>query len=156
MEYEVKRIALAAAGAAVMGLAACSHSAAPAVPAAAAAPVSHGSVSVPVSCGQQYRAWEHGPGNGLIAAIHAVSVAGTAGDPQVLTVALTNAGPAVARGARHPVPACADPRGYWNVLLMHVNAAVASKASASSVRAAMQDVPKLESELTAELKGTSR
>jgi hypothetical protein len=39
---------------------------------------------------------------------------------------------------------------------MHVNAAVASKASASSVRAAMQDVPKLESELTAELKGTSR
>jgi len=156
MEYEVKRIALAAAGAAVMGLAACSHSAAPAAPAAAAVPASHGSVSVPVSCGQQYRAWEHGPGKGLIAAIHAVSVAGTAGDPQVLTVALTNAGPAVARGARHPVPACADPRGYWNVLLMHVNAAVASKASASSVRAAMQDVPKLENELTAELKGTSR
>jgi len=154
MEYEVKRIALAAAGAAVMGLAACSHSAAPAAP--AAAPASHGSVSVPVSCGQQYRAWEQGPGKGLIAAIHAVSVAGTAGDPQVLTVALTNAGPAVARGARHPVPACADPRGYWNVLLMHVNAAVASKASASSVRAAMQDVPKLENELTAELKGTSR
>ena len=156
MEYEVKRIALAAAGAAVMGLAACSHSAASAAPAAAAVPASHGSVSVPVSCGQQYRAWEHGPGKGLIAAIHAVSVAGIAGDPQVLTVALTNAGPAVARGARHPVPACADPRGYWNVLLMHVNAAVASKASASSVRAAMQDVPKLENELTAELKGTSR
>ena len=154
MEYEVKRIALAAAGAAVMRLAACSHSAAPAAP--AAAPASHGSVSVPVSCGQQYRAWEQGPGKGLIAAIHAVSVAGTAGDPQVLTVALTNAGPAVARGARHPVPACADPRGYWNVLLMHVNAAVASKASASNVRAAMQDVPKLESELTAELKVTSR
>jgi hypothetical protein len=112
---------------------------------------------VPVSCGQQYRAWEQGPGKGLIAAIHAVSVAaGTAGDPQVLTVALTKAGPAVARGARHPVPACADPRGYWDVLLMHVNAAVASKASASSVRAAMQDVPRLENELTAELKSTSR
>jgi hypothetical protein len=150
----VKRIALATAGAAVIGLAACSHSAAPAAPAAASA--SHGSVRVPVSCGQQYRAWEHGPGKGLIAAIHVVSVAGTAGDPQVLTVALTKAGSAVATGARHPVPACADPRGYWNVLLMHVNAAVASKASASSVRAAMQDVPKLENELTAELKGTSR
>jgi hypothetical protein len=151
MEYEVKRIALTAAGAAVLGIAACSHPEAP-----AAAPASHAPVSVPVSCGQQYRAWEQGPGKGLIAAIHAVSVAGTAGDPQVLTVALMRAGPAVARGARHPVPACSDPRGYWNVLLMHVNAAVASKASASSVRAAMQDVPRLENELTAELKSTSR
>src|SRR5215470_10651220 len=147
----MKRIVLAAAAAAVVGMAACSHSAAPATPAApAAAPASHGPASVPVSCGQQYRAWEHGPGKGLIDAIHAVSVAGTVGDPQVLTVALEKARPAVASGARHPVPACADPRGYWNVLLMHVNAAVASKASASSVRAAMQDVPKIENQLTAE------
>jgi hypothetical protein len=153
----VKRIALAAVGAAVAGLTACSNTAAPAAPGApAAASASHGSVRVPVSCSQQYRSWEQGPGKGLMAAIHAVSVAGTAGDPQVLTVALTKAEPAVARGASHPVPACADPRGYWNVLLMHVNAAVSSKASASSVRAAMQDVPKLENELTAELKGTSR
>jgi hypothetical protein len=111
---------------------------------------------VPVSCSQQYQAWEHGPGKGLIAAIHAVSVAGTAGDSQVLTVTLEKARPAVARGARHPVPACADPRGYWSVLLMHVNAAVASKGSALSVRAAMQDVPRIENELTAELKDTSR
>jgi hypothetical protein len=154
MEYEVKRIALAATGAAVIGLAACSHSAAPAAP--AAAPASHGPVSVPVSCSQQYQAWKQGPGKGLIAAIHAVSVAGAAGDPQVLTAALEKAQPAVARGASHPVPACADPRGYWNVLLMHVNAAVASKGSASSVQAAMQGVPKIESELAAELKDTSR
>lgn len=150
----MKFIALAAAGAAVIGVAACSHSAAPAAPAAAAA--SHGTVAVPVSCGQQYQAWERGPGKGLIATIHAVSVAGTAGDSQMLTIALQKARPAVATGARHPVPACADPRGYWNVLLMHVNAAVASKSSASSVRAAMQDVPKLDNELTAELRATTR
>ena len=150
----MKRIALAATGAAVIGLAACSHSAAPTAP--VAAPASHGPVSVPVSCSQQYQAWEHGPGKGLIAAIHAVSVAGTAGDPQVLTAALEKAQPAVARGASHPVPACADPRGYWNVLLMHVNAAVSGHPSAPSVRAALKDVPAIEHALTAELSSASR
>jgi hypothetical protein len=144
-EYEVKRIALAAAGTAVVGLTACSYTATPTA--------SHGTVSVPVSCGQQYQAWNNGPGKGLVAALQAVSVAGTAGKPQALTVALKKAGPAVARGSRHSVPACADPRGYWSVLLMHVNAAVASKGSVSSAQAAMKDVPKIENELTAELKG---
>ena len=148
----MKRIALAAAGAAVVGLAACSHAAAP-----TAASASHRTVTAaPVSCSQQYATWEHGQGKGLIAALNAVSSAGTAGDTQVLTAALKKAGPAVARGARHPVPACADPRGYWSVLLMHVNAAVASRGSASSVRAAMTDVPKIEHKLIAELKRTAR
>jgi hypothetical protein len=74
----------------------------------------------------------------------------------VLTVALKKARPAVARAARYPVPACADPRGYWSVLLMHVNAAMASTGSASSVRAAMKDVPKIENELTAEIQATAQ
>jgi hypothetical protein len=140
----VKRIAIAVAGAAVVGLTACTSTAAP-----KAAP---GTVSVPVGCGQRYQAWDHGPGKGLIGTFDAVSVAGTAGDLKVVTVALKKAKPAIARAARDPVPACADPRGFWSVLLMHVNAAEASTGSASSVRAAMQDMPKIEQELTAELK----
>jgi hypothetical protein len=144
----LKRIVLAAAGAAMVGLTACSNSAAP-----TAAP---GNAPVPVSCRQQYQAWEQGKGTGLIAALHSVSVASAAGDVRVLTVALKKAKPAVARAARYPVPACADPRGYWSVLLMHVNAAVASKGSASSARAAMKDVPKVEHELTAEIQATAR
>ena len=149
----MKRIALAAAGAAVVGLTACSHTAAP-----AAAPASHGTVPAvaPVSCSQQYRTWNHGQGKGLMAALNAVSSADTAGDTHVLTAALRKARPAVARAARHPVPACADPRGYWSVLLMHVSAAAASTGSAASVRAAMTNVPKIERNLIAELKGTSR
>ena len=145
----MKGLALAAAGAAVIGLTACSHSTAP-----SAAPASHGTGTpiAPVSCGQQYRTWKHGQGKGLMSALNAVSSAATAGDPQVLTAALKQAKPAVARAARHPIPACADPSGYWNVLLMHVNAAVASKASASSVRAAMQDVPKIHNQLVDEVK----
>ncbi len=145
----MKRIALAAAGAAVVGLTACSHTAAPA---------SHGTVPAvaPVSCSQQYHTWNHGQGKGLMAALNAVSSADTARDTHVLTAALRKARPAVARAARHPVPACADPRGYWSVLLMHVSAAAASTGSAASVRAAMTNVPKIERNLIAELKGISR
>ena len=145
----MKRIALAAAGAALAGLTACSHAAAP-----AAAPASHRNPPVPVSCSRQYDTWQHGPGKGLIAALHAVSRADTAGGTHVLTAALQKARPAVARAARHPVPACADPMGYWDVLLMHLSAATAGGGSASSARAAMTGVPKLEDELNAELKHT--
>ena len=147
----MKRIALAAAVAAVAGLAACSHAAAP-----AAAPATHRNPPVPVSCSRQYDTWQQGPGKGLIAALHAVSTAGTVGDTHVLTAALQKARPAVARAARHPVPACADPLGYWDVLLMHLSAATASGSSASSSRAAMTGVPKIEHELAAELKHTAQ
>ena len=145
----MKCLALAVACAAVIGLTACSHSAAPA---------SHGTGTpiAPVSCSQQYRTWKHGQGKGLMSALNAVSSAATAGDAQVLTAALKQARPAVARAARHPIPACADPRGYWSVLLMHVNAAVASKGSAASMRAAMQDVPKIQHKLTTEVKQTAQ
>jgi hypothetical protein len=91
-----------------------------------------------------------------MAALGAVSTAGTAGDAPGLTAALQKARPVVAQAARHPIPACADPRGYWDVLLMHVNAAAASEGSASNARAAMTGVPKIEHELTTELKSTAQ
>jgi hypothetical protein len=149
--YELKRIALAAAGVAVVGLAACSQTAGP-----AAAPASQGTVTPPVSCSQQYRAWEHRLGKGLMAALHAVTSAETSGGIHVVTIALKKAEPAVARAARHPMPACADPRGYWNVLLMHVNAAAAGKGSEPSLRAAMKDVPMIHHMLMAEIKRTAK
>jgi hypothetical protein len=139
----LKRIALAAIGAAIVGLTACSGGGAP-----AAAP---GNAPVPVSCAQQYQTWEQGRGTGLVDALHAVSAASTAGNTKVLTATLKKAKPAVARAARYPVPACADPRGYWSVLLMHVNAAVGSAGSASGARAALKGVPAVERQLTAEL-----
>jgi hypothetical protein len=111
---------------------------------------------VPVSCGQRYHAWVSGAGKSLLATFHAVSVAAAAGDSQALTVALDKAKPAVTGATLHPVPACADPRGYWGVLLMHVNAAVSGHPSAPSVRAALKDVPAIEHALTAELTSASR
>jgi hypothetical protein len=143
----MKRIILAAAGAAVAGLTACSHTAAPTTAAS-----SHPTVRVPVSCSQRYDTWTHGQGKGAIAALHAVSSAETAGDTRVLTVTLKKNKPTFSRASRHPVPACADPRGYWDVLLMHVTAAAANTGSASSMRAAMNGVPAIEHQLTAELR----
>jgi hypothetical protein len=142
----MKYLALATAAVAVAGLAACSHSATP------AASASHQALPAPISCSQQYATWEHGKGSGIIAALNAVSLADTMGGTTALTAALEKAKPAVARGARYPLPACADPIGYWNVVLMHVNAAVASLGSPSSVRAAMKDVPRITQSLTTELK----
>ncbi len=147
----MKRIALAVAAAAVAGLTACSHTAAP-----AAAPAHHKKVIVPVSCRQQYNAWQSGQGKRISATLDAVGSAETVGNTHVLAVALKKAGPAVARAARHPVPACADPMGYWNVLLMHVNAGAASTGSISSMQAAMKDVPRIERQLAAEVKRTTQ
>jgi hypothetical protein len=73
----------------------------------------------------------------------------------VLTAVLKKTEPAVTRAARYPMPACADPQGYWEVLLMHVNAAAASTGSASTLRAAMMGVPTITREFLAELKRTT-
>jgi hypothetical protein len=150
----MKGLVLAAAGAAVIGLAACSHTTTP----RAAAPTGNGTGTpiAPVSCGQQYRTWTDGEGKGLMGTFNTVSTAATARDAQALTAALKQARPAVNTATRHPIPACADPMGYWSVLLMHVNAAVASKGPASSVRAAIQDVPKIHQKLVAEVKQTAK
>jgi hypothetical protein len=145
----MKVLAIAAAGAAAIGLAACTHATTH-----NAATASHGASTplAPVSCTQQYRSWTHGDGKGVMDALNSVTSAAAARDARVLTTALHQAAPAVDTAARHPIPACADPMGYWNVLLMHVNAAVASKASAANVRVAMQDVPKIHNKLVDEVK----
>jgi hypothetical protein len=147
-EHRMKRLAFAAVGAALIGLTACSHSTSP-----SASPTAQ---RAPVSCTQQYHNWVHGEGKGVMGALHDVSSAASAGNGQALTVALKHAKPTVAKAARHPIPACADPRGYWNVLLMHVHAAAASRGSASSVRAAMQDVPAVMDQLETDVKQTAQ
>jgi hypothetical protein len=142
-EHVLRRIIAVVAVAATAGLTACSH---------AAAPASYPSVRVPVSCSQQYNTWAQGQGKGLIAALDALSSAETAGDTRVLIVTLNKTRSAISQAAHHPVPTCADPAGYWDVLLMHVTAAAANTGSMSSIRAAMRNVPEIEHELTAELK----
>jgi hypothetical protein len=151
----VKRIIFLVASAAVAaGLTACS-SGGGSTPAADPAASHKTVVRVPVSCGEQYSAWAHGRGKGLVAAVDAVGSAAAAGNSHALKVALKKARPAIVSAAKHQMPGCADPRGYWYVLLMHVNAAAAKGMSASSIRAALDGVAHIQHQLTTELKQTT-
>ncbi len=149
----MKRLVLAAAGAALAGLTACTSSAPSATPVGSSAVASSQS-AVTANCRQQYHAWKQGQGKGLVAVLNAVGSAQASGDMHALKAVLTKTKPALARASRYPLPACADPNGYWTVLMMHVNAAAASTGSAATLMAAMKGVPALTHELNAELKRT--
>jgi hypothetical protein len=180
----MKRLALASAGAAaaltIASVTACSNPAPPpptagnpftASPAAghgpaaggtsaggtgtgrtASGPAVAGRSAVAAACKQQYDFWLRGPGQGLVTTVTAFGQ--PAAGPGALTASLTKAKPVLARASRNPMPTCADPKGYWIVLLMHVNAAAASTGS-SSVTTAMRGVPAIARALLVELRHTA-
>lgn len=151
----MKPLALAAAAGAALVLAACSQSHTTAMP-SKHANVSHQAVAL-VNCPLKYNAWKHGPAKRLLAALDTVESASSSGDTPALTAALKKAGPAVASAARYPIPACADPKGYWTALLMHVNAAASARSTSgsASITPALRAVPAIEHKLRAELKTTT-
>ena len=151
----MKRLALAAASAVLAGLTACTSSAPSAIPASSPAVTGSASASqsaVAANCRQQYDAWKRGSGKGLVATLGAVGSAGAAGDTRALRAALKRARPALTKASHSPLPVCADPKGYWTVLMMHMNAAAASTGSATTLTAAMKGMPTITRELNAELK----
>ena len=152
----MKPLALSAAAGALIALAACSSHAPPA--AAPAHRVVNNHPAVLVNCPQEYDTWRRGPARTLVGALDAVVSANAAGSTSTLETALKQAGPAVAKAGRYPIPVCADPKGYWVALLMHVNAAAGTKGTGSqvaSITGAMEGVAKLDRELRAELKNTA-
>jgi hypothetical protein len=114
---------------------------------------------------QQYSAWKHGPalapGKRLVAALNAVQSAGTSEDIPAMTAALKTAGSAAVDLGRYPIPACADPHGYWGAVLARIRAAGDNAGTASGLsglilaEAPLKDVPGLEAKLDAELKRTT-
>ncbi len=161
----MKLVTLLAATASAAALAACSHS--PGTPAAQPSSGTSGSPSSAstlagtvhrISCPQRYQAWEKGAGSKAMAAVNAVDSAIAAHDVNAEIAALKVAAPAINNVAGHPIPACADPKGYWSVLLLHINAAAnsaESTAGTTSVTVALKGVPQLKRQLTAELKRTA-
>jgi hypothetical protein len=146
----MKGIALAAASSAVLALTTgCTHNQAPKVTSARSSTTV---VIAPVSCRQQYSTWAKAGGTAAIHALDAVTSATTDQDRHRLRGALKRAQPILTRAAQHPIPACADARGYWPVLLMHVSAASASTDSSPTVKAALQDVPAIHQHLRDEVK----
>ena len=151
----MKPLALAAASAAAVLLAACSQAHPTSAIPARHATATHSAVLV--NCPLKYNAWKHGPAKKLVIALKTVGSASTAEDTPALTAALKKVGPAVLSAERYPIPACADPKGYWTALLMHVNAAAGNAGSGSesaSITLALKAVPEIEHKLTAELKHT--
>jgi hypothetical protein len=141
---------------AVVALAACGHGTATSAAPAGAASAARS--APPVNCPQQYDAWRHGHGRQLVKAIGAVDAASAAGDIPARTAALKKAGSMLAMAARYPIPACADPQGFWTALVMHVNAAAGSTRSApgrTAIKLALKGVSTLQRELSAELKRTA-
>lgn len=151
-----KRLALAMTGAAVSMLAACTSASTHAASARAAprspAPAPTVRTAPMVGCVQQYDAWAKGPGKGVLAQLTAV---GSAGNDVAARAALKKAKPAITKAGHYPVPVCADPKGYWTVLLMHLSAAAASTRS-FQLDASLKGVPKISGELATELKHTAK
>jgi hypothetical protein len=162
-----RRIAAAAATAGLIAVAVgCSSS--PASPAATATAAAAASTSpaareaATLTCKQQYTAWKYGParpvGKKLTKALNAIQAAGDAEDIPELNSALKKAGRDADALRRYPMPACADPHGYWDKSLARIKAAGDNAASGSGLggllmaEAPLKDVPGIEAKLEAELK----
>ena len=137
---------------------------APAATASPAATVTR-TAAAPPSCKQQYTAWKHGPalalGKKLTGALDSVQTAASSEDLPDMTAGLKTAGTAATALRRYPMPACADPHGYWNAVLARIKAAGDNAGTSSGLsgilvaEAPLQSVPALENKLDAELKKTT-
>lgn len=116
----------------------------------------------PLTCKQRYDAWKTGPARSqaeqLTADLKKVSAAGSAEDIRALTSTLKTAGADATTLEQNPMPACADPGGYWEQMLARIKAAGDNAGSASGLggillaEAPLKQVPGLEQKLSAELK----
>ncbi len=147
----------AAAVAAVAVLSACSQA-----PTASAthpasqtpAPSTSASPAARVSCPRLYRAWRLGPARKFAASLAELG-SSSAGQDLVI---VRRERAAIASAARSPIPPCADPKGYWTALLMHISAVESGTNSAAGRKSdelAMKIVPTLGRKLRAELSHTT-
>ena len=160
-------IGILAATAVAATAAGCGGQAAAPPAATASLAATHLAAQAPApSCKQQYSVWKHGgparaQAKQLTSALNAVQTAAGSEDVAAMTTALKTVGAAAVLLGQYPMPACADPRGYWNAVLTRIHAAGDNAASASGLsalilaEAPLQGVSGLEAKLTAELKRTT-
>jgi hypothetical protein len=123
-----------------------------------------GTAAKPPTCQQQYRTWKAGPaltpGKQLKTDLGAVSTASTASDIPAMTAGLKASAADVTALNAYPMPACADPHGYWKAILARVKAAGDNAGTSNGLgalilaEAPLKDVPALETKLQAELATT--
>jgi hypothetical protein len=122
-------------------------------------------IARPQTCGQQYAAWKAGPAGAeadkMIAETRRAESAANAGHIPETDADLKAAGNDSAALRAHPVPACADPSGYWPQILADIKAGGDKVGSASGLGgmtlaiAPVKKVQPLEARLGAELKRTT-
>jgi hypothetical protein len=97
------------------------------------------------SCAAQYRSWQHGPARPFARAMAS----------QLSNLDFAAAGRSAASLESWPMPACADPAGYWPQLLRMIEVAGRNEsAGLVYILGQYQQVKSLEGELEAELKKT--
>lgn len=116
------------------------------------------------SCHQQYEAWKTGPAKAeakkLAGALRALQSAGE--DLVLVTDSLKRAGRIAHQLQAYPMPACADPAGYWRKTLADIRAGGDNASTSSGLGAVLlamaplKKAPALERKLAAELKTTTR
>ncbi|SRR6266851_208390 len=142
--------------AAAIILTACGHAAAPVI----------GRTATPSTCRQQYETWKHGPAlaaaNQLKAALARVEAAALAQDVPRMVAAFRGLRPAATALASHPPPRCADPAGYYALVIARIRAAADNAGAGTSQGSPfllalkpLRGLPAIEAKLGAELKRTT-
>ena len=119
-----------------------------------------------LTCAQQYQAWKTGPADILAKRTFgpddtALTAAGNSDDIPAMDSALAKLGQDAGRLEQYPMPACADPAGYWTQMLADLKAAGDNAGSTSGLgglitaMAPAEIVKPLETELSAELARTA-
>jgi hypothetical protein len=121
----------------------------------------HTAVAKPLTCKQQYAAWKTGPAHALgvkaQADAKALSAAGNSEDIKTMLSGLKALGSDATALQAYPLPACADPKGYWNQYLADLKASGDNADSASGLgglllaEAPLKNVKTLQSKMDAEL-----
>jgi len=115
-------------------------------------------------CLVQYRLWASGPahavGDNLTAALNGLASASATSDIATAGAALKRAGTAARSLEHYPIPACADPKGYWRAVLLRIETAADSAGTSDGqgtltiAQGVMKQMPALERKLAAELQIT--
>ena len=117
------------------------------------------------SCHPQFTAWQNGPakslGEDVALVVSQVQAAANAQNGPTLRGTLQQAGQLESKLHAYPMPACADPAGYWGRVLSFLKAAGDSASTAKDLDAllaaatSVEKIPGLEAQLAAEVASTA-